>query len=450
MPSDMCAKYPKYHTSQRPARWSAAAPVLVGDLCLEARLPDLNTEGRYRAARLLTWLHGRPIGEVFVPLEQGRVPADRLAALVWPLVAEHVAAHCTDDGVPVPDHLPADGFVRAEQPRCAGLGRDADVTITVVIATRDRTESLLRCLTALAKSSFSAFDVVVVDSAPRSDSTERALAEHPGWPFPLRYVYESRPGLALAHNAALPAVTGEVVAITDDDVEVDRDWLRTLAEAFCETSATCVTGLILPAELETRAQLLVEESGGFGRGFTRRVFVRDMPEAGPLFPFTAGRFGSGANMAFRAEWLVAGGGFDPATGAGSPAWGGDDLTAFLRVIVDGGTLVYEPRAVVRHWHRREYEGMRRQAFRYGMGLGAYLAASVWDRPALLEAMTRRAVPAARHLLSPGSAKNIGRSTGYPRELVWRERAGMLAGPFAYMVSRWRYRDCFPGRRDVSV
>jgi hypothetical protein len=166
-----------------------------------------------------------------------------------------------------------------------------------------------------------------------------------------------------------------------------------------------------------------------------------MPAPSPLFPFTAGRFGSGANMAFRADWLMARGGFDPATGAGSPARGGDDLTAFLKVITSGGTLVYEPAAIVRHWHRRDYEGMRRQAFGYGVGLGAYLTASVCARPALLGAMLRRGVPAARHLLAARSVKNAGRDGSFPRELVWRERAGVLAGPCAYAVSRWRYRDC---------
>jgi hypothetical protein len=56
-------------------------------------------------------------------------------------------------------------------------------------------------------------------------------------------------------------------------------------------------------------------------------------------------------------------------------------------------------------------------------------------------MLRRSVPAARHLLAARSVKNAGRDAFFPRELVWRERAGVLAGPLAYAVSRWRYRDC---------
>jgi hypothetical protein len=423
------------------AETGLAVPVLVGDLHLDAPLPDLNGNGRYRGARLLTWLHGCPIGEVTLPLAQGPLPGAELASRVWTLIGDQIAAHCAADGLPPPGQLPPGGLPRQDEPSCLASRRLLDAPkITVVLATRDRTQSLLRCLDSLARVEYPVFDVVVVDSAPSTGTTERALSGPLDYRFPVSYLRAAQPGLAFAHNVALPAVTGEIVAFTDDDVEVDPGWLAALAAAFAGPDAVCVTGLILPAELETRPQLMVEQAGGYGRGFTRRTFCAAMPEPSPLFPFTAGRFGSGANMAFRADWLAAQGGFDPATGAGSPARGGDDLTAFLRVITGGGTLVYEPAAVVRHWHRRDYQGMRRQSFGYGVGLGAYLTASVRARPALLWAMLRRAIPAARHLLGADSVKNAGRDGTFPRGLVWRERAGVLVGPFAYAVSRWRYRN----------
>ncbi len=421
------------------------APVLVGDLELDAPLPDLNAGGRYHAARLLARLHGLPIGEVVVPLHQHPLAADRLADQVWPQISDRVARHCADDAIPPPGGLTAAGLRPVPGPACASRPQPAAPAVSVVIATRDRTDSLLRCLASLARLDYPRFDVVVADSAPSTDTTARTLAGPARWPFPVRYVRADQPGLALAHNTTLPAVTGEVVAITDDDVEVDPGWLAALAGPFADPQVACVTGLILPAELETQPQVLVEEAGGYARGFTRRAFSAGMPDPSRLFPFTAGRFGSGANMAFRASWLAASGGFDPATGAGTPARGGDDLTAFLRVITSGGTLVYEPAAVLRHWHRPDYEGMRRQSFGYGVGLGAYLAASVRARPALLGAMVRRAFPAARHLLGSHSAKNEHRSGAFPRELIWRERAGLLTGPFAYAVSRHRYHDIITHR-----
>ena len=417
-------------------------PILTGDLYLDRPLPDLDFGGHYRHARLLVWLYGRPIGQIQLPLGPRPFPADRLAKHVWARLGDVIADRCAETGTTRPGHLPVESL----PPRQGSRVRD-EPAITVVVATRDRTESLLRCLASLRRVAYSAFDVVVVDSAPRDDDTAEALAART-WPFPLRYLRAIRPGLALAHNTALSSVTGEIVAFTDDDVEVHPDWLGAIAGAFRNFDATCVTGLILPAELETEAQCLVEQAGGFARGFDRRAFIRDMRGAGPLFPFAAGRFGSGANMAFRTAWLAARGGFDPATGAGSPARGGDDLTAFLQVIIGGGTLVYEPAAVVRHWHRRDYEAMRRQSLGYGMGLGAYLAASLAARPALLGAMLRRTVPAVRHLVDPASAKNARREPGFPRELVWRERAGLLAGPLAYALSRWRCRDLRDG--DLSA
>ena len=421
-----------------------ATPILVGDLHLDAPLPDLGGDGRYRGARLLARLHGQPVGEVLLRLDQAPLPAGRLATQVWAQVGDRVREHYAADGIAPPAALPAGGLSPRDRPGCGGQPLAAgEPKITVVIATRDRPGSLLRVLASLCRMQYQAFDVVVVDSAPSTEQTAQILSGPAPleWPFPVSYLRVSRPGLALAHNAALCTVTGDIVAITDDDVEVDPGWLTAVARAFAESGATCVTGLILPAELETQAQLLVEQAGGYSRGFTRHTFTAAMPAPTPLFPFTAGRFGSGANMAFRADWLASRGGFDPATGAGSPARGGDDLFAFLRVITSGGTLVYEPAAIVRHWHRRDYEGMRRQAFGYGVGLGAYLTASLRARPALLGAMLRRTLPAVRHLLDPRSAKNAGHEPGFPRELVWRERAGLLTGPFAYAMSRWRYRDC---------
>jgi glycosyltransferase involved in cell wall biosynthesis len=421
------------------------APVLVADLHLDAPLPDLNGDGRYQAARLLARLHGTPVGEVALPLGGQPLTAAGLAAQAWPLIRAAAGQHCSQDGLPQPGGLTAAGLAPVARPACAPAVPDGSAPgVTVVIATRDRTASLLRCLRSLARVTYPRFSVVVADSAPSTASTAQALADGADWPFALRYVRAGRPGLALAHNAALPAVTGEIVAITDDDVEVDPGWLSALAGPFRDPRVACVTGLILPAELETPAQLLAEQAGGYARGFSRRAFSAGMADAGPLFPFTAGRFGSGANMAFRAGWLREHGGFDPATGAGTPARGGDDLTAFLRVITDGSTLVYEPAAIVRHWHRREYDGMRRQSFGYGVGLGAYLAASVREQPALLGAMARRCVPAVRYLLAAGSAKNEQRPPEFPREFIWRERAGILAGPFAYAVSRRRYRACRDG------
>src|SRR5204863_5692018 len=120
------------------------------------------------------------------------------------------------------------------------------------------------------------------------------------------------------------------------------------------------------------AQQLFEDYGGFGRGCTRRWFRA--PRNGPvaLAHGGSGKFGTGANMAFRRRVFDAIGGFDPALDVGTPTNGGGDLEMFFRVLKAGHTLVYEPAAIVRHRHRRSSAELRRQIANNGVGFFSYL------------------------------------------------------------------------------
>ena len=365
-------------------------------------LPMADPAGRWHGrARLLVRRGGRPVDVIDVDL-----PVD---------LADALAPYRTDDE-PVPE---PDGPTSSA---------------TVVIATRDRPTSLARCLDGVLALDHPGFDVVVVDNAP-SDTRAREVVEQFDEHRGVRYVWEGRPGLARAHNAALPHVTGEVVAFTDDDVEVDPQWLRRLTDGFADPRVACVTGMIFPAEVETPAQAWIEAHAGFGKGFDRQVF--DLDEHRPddrLFPFTAGRLGSGANMAFRTDVLRDLGGFDDTLGVGTPARGGDDLAAFYDVIRAGHRLVYEPAALVLHHHHVDSAAVRRLAYSYGIGLSAYLTRAVVEEPKVLLAMAARLPGGVRHGLrttQPPADVDVAGLAG----AGWRQRLGMVVGPWSYARSR---------------
>jgi GT2 family glycosyltransferase len=382
-------------------------------------------------------LHTHPLGAAILQVRPEGLTDRDVADAVYGQLGPRIATHLEQDRA-------GTGQADSNLPPC--LHRRARVlaaapSITVIVATRDRTVSLYRCLQSVLELDYPAYEVVVVDNAPSTDATAqlvRTRFAHRG----VRYVCESRPGLGAAHNRGIEAATGQILAFTDDDVVVDRHWLAAVAEAFAlTTDVGAVTGLIQPAELRTSAQLLLERLGSFGKGFETKVFDRYTNRPPDWrFPLAAGQMGSGANMAFEGDCLRSLGGFEPALGAGTRSRGGDDLGAFFRVVASGHRLVYQPAAVVRHWGQDSDAAVIRQAYGYGVGLGAYLADSVVRHPA---AVLRTLLQAPGAWARRGEAKAYTcarRQAGIPPNLARLRRRAMIIGPFAYAASRWRTRD----------
>ncbi|MFJ2649205.1 glycosyltransferase family 2 protein [Streptomyces sp. NPDC087420] len=408
--------------------------------------PPLGEGGVYALVRL----RGRPAATVLAQVRTGEDPAEVLAEAFraeWAVRKRRNAQGRS-----------AEHRARAEPvpPPCAERPTPPPPRATVVVATRERAAPLARALDSLLAQDHPDFRVLVVDNAPLTTATRDLVQGR--YAGRVDYVQEPVPGLAAAHNRGIAAARGEVLAFTDDDVVADPHWLTALTEPFAaDPRLGCTTGLILPARLTTPAQILLESHGGFAKGFTPRLYDPAAPPADePLFPFTAGSFGSGANMAFRAQVLASVGGFDPATGTGTPARGGDDLYAFVRVLSAGHRLRYTPGALVWHHHRETWQDLRNQAYGYGAGLTAYLTAILVRRPALLPSLLwklprglahARAITA--HRAGPDAGTTPGTSTApgahgaqahpWPRSLSRLERRGMLHGPLGYLKARLRTR-----------
>jgi len=377
--------------------------------------------------------HGRPVGVLFASISDSRDAAVELAELARREFGAAIAEHDAAD----PRIEPG---ASADEPVCATLRTRSlaqPPLVSVIVATRERPDQLARCLDSLLRLDYPRYEIIVVDNAPATDATARLV--HERYDGRVVYVCELIRGLASAHNRGLDEAGGELIAFTDDDVIVDPQWLSALAEAFADTPrAGCVTGLILPARLETRAQAMLERRGGFGKGFRRVEHSLGLPGTHPLFPFTAGRLGSGANMAFTARALQAIGGFDPATGTGTTARGGDDLLAFFRTAVTGRSVVYQPDALVWHHHREDLEALTRQAWGYGVGLGAYLTAALAHEPRMLAPLLRR-LPRGIAYAARNSRRDTDVPNAWPARLARRERLGLAYGPLAYALSRRQTR-----------
>jgi O-antigen biosynthesis protein len=413
----------------------------------ERRLRPIGPSGNghgYQSARVLVRLHGTPLGTVDVDPNGGEISPDAVAERAERELRSAIDAHLRHDG------LAAASALRTA-PRCVQERLELSARApfaSVVISTRERPDSLAATLDTVLALEYPRFEIVVVDNASTTDGTRDLLRSRYAGVESIRYVREPIPGLAVAHNRGLDEARGEIVAFTDDDVAVDPLWLIELARAFeLAGDVACVTGMILPTELETPAQLWLETWIRHSKGYVPRLFdLGPNRPADKLFPYAAGTFGSGANMAFRTDALRAIGGFDPATGTGSRSRGGDDLAGFFSILAAGHTLVYQPSAILRHAYRRDVQSLRTLMFDYGAGLGAFLAKIVVDRPGRLPGIVWRIPFGTAHALRSRPSVGDRGARGPARGLAARERLGMLAGPVGYLIERRRRRALYAARR----
>ena len=303
-------------------------------------------------------------------------------------------------------------------------------TLDIAICTHDRPDTLQRCLCSLRECGLmdrsGKVRVLVIDNAPTSSQTRLLVEDFPN----VVYVFEPKPGRDFARNRAVRESTAELLAFLDDDVVIDRCWLEGLQEAWTENpDAGAFTGPVLPLELETRAQILFEEMGGFGRSFWRTRFGKVLPGL-PTYPCGAGMFGAGCNMVFRRAALLRLGGFDDALDTGAPLPGGGDLDMFYRVVRGGYPLIREPKLVVYHQHRREYGKLRHQMWTWGLGSMAFVTKSwrtdLTERPKI----SRWALWWLSFQLSKILAPFLRRNRKpWPWDLVMAEVAGGAVGLF---------------------
>lgn len=405
---------------------------------VEVPAPSERPPAAYTRIRALVRMADTPIG--FVQLEgittdDNTLIVEMVRTRAWDEFGKELTELFVNSGLPAPSSS-ADLHTFA-QPPAQNLTAHEEVLVSVVISTLHNDEAAMATAARVLNGTHENLDIIIVDN---SDSPE-PLASRVAQQFPnesrVRHISERRRGLSRARNKGLAVARGDIIVLTDNDVIVDHLWIANIVRAFdLAPNVGCVTGSIIPAELETPAQDLLEQFGGFNKGFATEIFnMTDHYRPEPLYPYDSGRFGSGANIAFKRNCINEVGGFANHLGVGTPAWGGEDIDVLRRTITAGYTLVYAPSALMWHRHRRSYEALRWQMYRYGVGLSATVTNWVTeDRDTAME-VARRLPAGALHVLGPKSQKNKAKTSAYPKSLTLLELAGLLMGPLAYFRSR---------------
>ena len=258
---------------------------------------------------------------------------------------------------------PALATLPREQPSAT-----ADPLISVVIATRDRSDSVLQTIESVLanRSSYAHFEIFVVDQSldDRSQQYVQDYAHHPQ----VDYRRSPTVGMAKARNLAITQAAGELIAITDDDCIVSKTWLREIYNAFAAyPQISILFGNVLPDSHD--------EASGFIPSYQRQEMTL-ISRAWHKNDVD----GLGACMAIRKSVWQSLHGFDERLGVGGDMRSSSEGDLVLQALYQGYQVCETPMVEVVHHGFRSWEAGAHLIARYWYGTGAMFGKHLKLRP----------------------------------------------------------------------
>lgn len=309
--------------------------------------------------------------------------------------------------------------------------------LDVVIPTHNRADLLPRALESLlAADRPEGLDVGVTVVDNRSTDLTRAVVESFMPRFAgLQYVYEPKPGRSHALNTGIATTRGDLVGMIDDDEEVDRTWLQTIAAAFNDPTTDFIGGPYLPRWGGERPVWL-------GRAYGSVIGWAEGGQAIQQFGPGCGAMLMGGNAIIRRSVLERVGPYSVDLGRtpGGRLLSCEDDDMFARLLAIGARGLYRPDLIIHHYvapERLTKRYFRRWCFWRGVSLG------VLDkrRPApvryllgvpryMIGLAVRGAIDTVPPLLGRREPARI-----FKNELAWWDLAGFAYGKHCHRIDQ---------------
>jgi cellulose synthase/poly-beta-1,6-N-acetylglucosamine synthase-like glycosyltransferase len=196
-------------------------------------------------------------------------------------------------------------------------------------------------------------EVIVVDGNS-TDKTRNLVKK-----YPVKLILEKKYGLNAARNAGINNSNGEVVAFTDSDCIVSRNWIRKIVENFKDPRVSCVGGSAKGHDNDFVSEYADNSI------IPLMPFFKKREERNMIRPFL--HHPAGCNMAFRRKAFKQVGFFDE-----NIHYGFDEVEFAERVCKAGYKMVLDPNPLVWHKHRSTIKELLKQNFNYGRGSGVLL------------------------------------------------------------------------------
>ena len=234
--------------------------------------------------------------------------------------------------------------------------------ISLIVCTRNRAESLPVCLNSIEQAAVAnravEVELLIVDNGSTDATAAVLLAWQKSTSVRCRVLPAEQRGLSHARNHGLEHATGKIIAFTDDDCTVARDYLTQVERAYATDAGPALRG--------GRVEL------GDPRDLPFTIKTDLAPQR-----FTGGHPGGfihGCNLTMSRSALELVGRFDTRLGAGQPIGAAEDSDFVYRAHRSGVMVLYDPLIVVFHHHgRRDFAEVKLLQDVYNLGNGALYA-----------------------------------------------------------------------------
>ena len=199
--------------------------------------------------------------------------------------------------------------------------------VSVAVCVRDGIDWIDGCMESLVNQTHSPLEIILVDDGSIDGGKEKVVkwAEHEL----VSCITQDRLGLSAGRMAALETASGEWFAITDIDVRPESDWIQRMLESSKSRDGEEVVA-VTGRTIFGRSNDIISRI----RSIEIEAKYRSRPRRTKL--------ANGPCSMFKRNNLLSIGGFDPSW------YHAEDMEVSLKLIGNGGTIVYAPDAVVAH------------------------------------------------------------------------------------------------------